>query len=91
MKAGIHGGQDAALGAEADIPALLVEVQVLCVEFLEEVRVTDVQLIGGDANDGACGGMSMARQTNIQDWQPVPYWSCSLEMCLEYWPFLMIS
>lgn len=53
VERGIHGGQDAALCPEADVPSLLIEVEVLCIKFLEEVRVADVQLVGGDANDWA--------------------------------------
>jgi hypothetical protein len=53
VEGGIHGGQDAALCAEADVPSLLVEVEVLCIELVEEVRVADVQLMGGDTDDWA--------------------------------------
>jgi hypothetical protein len=53
VERGIHGGQDAALCPEADVPSLLVEVEVLCIELVEEARVADVQLVGGDADDRA--------------------------------------
>ena len=53
MEGGIDGGQDAAFCAEADIPSFFVKVEVFGVEFLEEVRVADVQLVGGYADDWA--------------------------------------
>lgn len=62
MQGSIHRGQDAALCAEADVPSLLVEVEVLAVKGVKEARVADVQLVGGHANDGACGGMSVQKR-----------------------------
>lgn len=61
MECSINSSQDAALCAEADVPSLLVEVEVLCVEFVEEAGVTDVQLVGGDTDDWAWREKSMGK------------------------------
>lgn len=49
----IHGGQDAALCPEADVPPFLVEVEILCIKLIEEVRVAYVQLVRGYADNWA--------------------------------------
>jgi hypothetical protein len=53
VERGIHGGQDAALCPKADVPSLLVEVEVLCIKLVKEVRVADVQLVGCDTDNWA--------------------------------------
>jgi hypothetical protein len=43
----------AALCPKADVPSLLVEVEVLCIKLVKEVRVADVQLVGCDTDNWA--------------------------------------
>lgn len=49
-----NGSEQPILGPEAVVPALLVDLQRLTIDVVEEARVADVQLVGRDADDGAC-------------------------------------
>ena len=53
MDGGIGGGEHAAFATKTLVPAFLVEVHIHWVDDIEEARVPDVQLVGGDTDDGA--------------------------------------
>jgi hypothetical protein len=47
VQRGVHSGQHTTLCTEPDVPSLLVKMEVLCIKLIKEVRVANVQLMGG--------------------------------------------
>jgi hypothetical protein len=47
VQRGVHSGQHTTLCTEPDVPSLLVKMEALCIKLIKEVRVANVQLMGG--------------------------------------------
>jgi len=53
MDLGAGGGKHTALATESLVPALLIEMDIHGVNFIEEARVPDVELVGCHTDYGA--------------------------------------
>ena len=51
VERGVHSGQHTTLCTEPNVPSLLVEMEILCIELIKEVRVANVQFMGGYADN----------------------------------------
>jgi hypothetical protein len=51
VERGVHSGQHTTLCTEPDVPSFLVEMEILCIKLIKEVRVANVQFMGGYADN----------------------------------------
>jgi hypothetical protein len=54
----VYSSEDTALGSKSRVPSFFVEMDVLAIEFVEEARVANMQLVWGDSDDGTYYSMS---------------------------------
>ena len=66
MHLGVGGGQYTALAAEALVPTLFVEMDILWVDVVVEARISDVDLVRRDTDDGSLKQLSAIRPREQQ-------------------------